>query len=175
MSAQAYRNLFTQETAPINVSFNANNAVFQVQKVDNFQHLLPKNNNDQSSVLSPILNANEYRAEFNATKDSSSQPSRARAIRKDKGVAAIQPYGKMRKPSIARNPIQPGSFMASARGASRAGGPHDEVGPKKRSRTEIVEENVYDKEGQKAMSVVNNPIFEKDETAGPGSQARRGQ
>ena len=175
MSASAYRKLFTKETTPINVSFNANNDVFQVQKVDNIQHLLSTGNDDQSSVLSPMINATDYRAEFFSTKDNSSQPSQARAARKDKGIAAVQHYGKSRKPAIARNPVQPGSFMASARGASRAGGPQEDAGPKKRSRTDFAEEGDNGKEGQKTMSVFNNPVFEKNKTAGPGSQACRDQ
>jgi hypothetical protein len=166
MPASAYRKLFSKETAPINVSFNANNVVFQVQKVDNFQHLLP--NDDQASVLSPMFKAADYHAEFVSTRDSSSQPSRARAAKKDKGIAAIQQHGKPRKPAIARNLVQPGSFMASARGASRDGGPQEEAGPKKRSRTEFAEARDDGKEGQKTMTVIDNLIFEKNETVGPG-------
>lgn len=174
MSAHAYRKLFAQEPAPINVSFNANNAVFQVQKVDKIQHLMPRDTNDQATVISPMVNAADYRATFVSTKDNSSQLNRARGARKDKAPAAVQHHAKTRKPVVARNLVQPGSFMASARGASRAGIHQEEAGPKKRSRTEIVEEGGNDKEGQKTMSVVNNPIFE-DKTAGPGNQACRGQ
>jgi hypothetical protein len=76
MSAQVYRKLFAQDSAPINVSFKANNTVFQVQKVDKIQHLLT-GHNAQSSVLSPTFNAADYSAEFVSTKDKASQPSRA--------------------------------------------------------------------------------------------------
>jgi len=175
MPASAYRKLFSKETTPINVSFNANNVVFQVQKVDNIQHLLSTGNDDQSSVLSPMFKVADYRAEFDSTKDNSSQPSRARAARKDKGAAAVQHHGKQRKPAIARNPVQPDSFMASARGANRVCGPQEEAGPKKRSRTDFAEEGDNGKEGQKTMFVFNNLVFEKNKTAGPGSQACRDQ
>lgn len=123
MSAHAYRKLFTQESAPINVSFKANNVVFQVQKVDKIQHLMSTDNDGQSPVLSPMFNVAECRADFVSTKDNNSQPSRARAAIKDKVVAAVQNHGKPRKQALAHNPVQPGSFMASACGASRAGGP----------------------------------------------------
>jgi len=93
--------------------------------VDNIQQLLPTGNDGQSSVLSPMFNVAKYRAEFVSTKDKASQPSRARAARKDKGAAAVQHHGKPHKPAITRILVQPGSFMASARGASRAGGPQD--------------------------------------------------
>jgi hypothetical protein len=79
-----------------------------------------------------------------------------------------------RKPAVGRSPIQAGSFMASARGLSRTGGSPDENGPKKRSRTDMVEEGDHGKEGQQAGAVYNNPVFE-DKTAGPGNQARREQ
>lgn len=87
----------------------------------------------------------------------------------------MQLHGKPRKPSLARNPVQPDSFMASARGANRAGGPQEDAGPKKRSRTETAEEGNKGKEVQKEMSVFNNPVFEKNETAGPVRQACREQ
>jgi len=51
--------------------------------------------------------------------------------------------------------------MASARGASRAGRPQEEFGPKKRSRTEIAEEGDNEKEGQKSMFVFNNQSLKK--------------
>jgi hypothetical protein len=65
--------------------------------------------------------------------------------------------------------VQPGSFMTSARG------PQEEAGPKKRSRIEFAEERDVGKEGQKIMLIIDNLIFEKNETAGPGRQARRDQ
>jgi hypothetical protein len=126
-------------------------------------------------VLSPTFKATDYRAEFVSTKDKAGQPSHVRAARKDKGAAAVQLHGKPRKPILARNPVQPDSFMASARGANRAAGPQDDVGPKKRSRTEAVEEGNNGKEVQKEMSVINNPVFEKNKTAGPARQACREQ
>jgi hypothetical protein len=175
MSAQAYRNLFAQETTPINVSFKANNVVFQVQKVDKVQQLLPTGHDGQSSMVSPTFNATNYHAALVSTKDKSAQPSRARAGRKDKAVAAVQNHGKPHSQVVRRNPVQPDSFMASARGANRAGGPQEDVGPKKRSRTEAAEEEDHGKEVQKDMSVFNNPVFEKNETAGPARQACREQ
>lgn len=173
MTSSAYRKFFSNEGAPINVSLNNNKAVFQVQKVGSIQHLLP---NDDQTVLSPMLNNTEFRAEFVSTKDSSSQPCRARASRKDKGILAVQHHGKPCRPTIACSPVQPRSFMASARGA-RAGEPQTEVGPKKRSRMDFAEKSDKDREGKKAMSVCNNPDFEKnDQTAGPGDgQACRKQ
>ena len=176
MSAHAYRKLFTNDSVPINVSFKTNNAAFQGQKVDNILQIGPTAIDEQSTVLSPVFNAIDYRAEFASNKDNSSQPSRARTARKDKVVAVSQSHGKPRKPALARVPAQPGSFMAAARGASRVNGPQDEAGPKKRSRTEKAEETVQEKERHKAMTVVNNPVFEKkEETAGPGNQACRDQ
>jgi len=158
------------------VSFKANHAVFQGQTVDNVLQLGPTAIDEQSSVLPPVFTALDYRAEFASNKSNSSQPSRARTARKDKAVAIPQSHGKPRKPALARAPVQPGSFMAAARGASRENGPQDEAGPKKRSRTEIADENVQDKEGHKAMTVFNNPVFDKkEETTGPGHQACRDQ
>ena len=146
------------------------------QTVDNVLQLGSTAIDEQSSVLPPVFTALDYRAEFASNKSNSSQPSRARTARKDKAVAIPQSHGKPRKPALARAPVQPGSFMAAARGASRENGPQDEAGPKKRSRTEIADENVQDKEGHKAMTVFNNPVFDKkEETTGPGHQACRDQ
>jgi len=176
MSAHAYRKLFSTDPAPINVSLKTNNDAFQGQMVDNMLQIRPTTNIQQSSILSPVFNAVDNRAELASNKDNSSQLSRARSARKDKAVAVSQSHGKPRKPAVVRMPAQPGSFMAAARGASKVIGPHDEVGSKKRSRTENTEENVHEKEGHKAMTVVNNPVFEKkEETAGPGHQACRDQ
>lgn len=174
LSAQTYRKLFAQETAPINVSFNANNAVFQVQKVDTIQQLTSKKYDDQTTVLFPLITAADYRTTFTSTKDSSSQLTRARAARKEKAPATIQHHAKLRKPIVARNPVQPGSFLASTRGASRVGAHQEEAGPKKRSRTGTAEDDHNDREGQQPMSGVNNPNHE-DKTAGPGNQACLGQ
>lgn len=137
MSAQVYRQLFAKETTPFNVSFKNNNSDFQVQRVDKAQQLMTAG---QSSAMVPTFKATEYRAEFAATKDMASQASRGRATRKEKGVAIVQSHGKPRKSIIARSIVQPDSFMASARGANRVGGPQEDVGPKKRSRTEMAKE-----------------------------------
>jgi hypothetical protein len=154
---------------PINAIFNNNNAVRKVQKVDQFQNLMPIGH-DEQSVLSPVIKAGGDRATFDSAKDKSCLPSRAKPPRKDKAAAAVQSYGKPRRQAVVRSPVQPDSFMASARGASRAGGPQDENGPKKRSRTEIADEGDQGKVVLQAGSVFNNPVFEKNETAGPGSQ-----
>lgn len=177
MTGTDYRRLFTKESAqlPINAAFSANNCVIQVQKVDQLQTLMNKGNKDQSSALSPIFTANDYRPAF-STKDKNCQPSRAKPDRKNKAATAVQVHGKPRKPPLVRNPVQPGSFMAAARGASRASGPVEENGPKKRSRTDFAEEEEQRKEGQKAVDGFNNPLFENNkESAGPGHQACRDQ
>jgi len=72
MSAHNYRKLFTQKSAPINVSVKANNVVFQVQKVDKIQHLMSTGNDGQSSVLSPMFNVVDFRVAFVSTKDKNS-------------------------------------------------------------------------------------------------------
>lgn len=91
-----------------------------------------------------------------------------------KAPATSQHQAKLRKPIVARNPVQPGSFMASARGASRVGTHQEEAGPKKRSRTDTTDDDHNDREGQQPMSGVNNPNH-VDKTAEPGKQACRGQ
>jgi len=88
--------------------------------------------------------------------------SRARNARKEKVVASVQHHGNPRKQALARNPVQPGSFMVSARENNVCD-------------HEIAEEGDHEKEGQKTMYVFNNPVFEKNETSGPGSKACRDQ
>lgn len=61
--------------------------------------------------------------------------------------------------------------MASAHGASRAGGPQEENMPKKRFRTEFDEEGDQGKEVHKVVYAFNNPVFVKNETAGPSNQS----
>lgn len=111
-------------------------------------------------------NALEFRAAFN--KEKHAQPSRAKSGRKLKAVA-------QRQPAVVRSPIQPDSFMASARGLPS--GPSKM--PQKRSRIEEQQE-VEDMQALQARKnndvvvVRNNPVFESnDESAGPGHQACR--
>jgi len=177
MTGPSFRKLFGNNFAPINVAFKGNNDVIQVQKVDQIQNLTSKDNNWQSSVLSDVFNVVDYRVVFDSTKEKSTQPSRVKPTRRDKAVAIIQVHGKHNKPALVRSPVVPGSFLASARGASRAHGPQEENGPKKRSRTEFVEEGDQGKEVQKVVSVFNNLVFflKKNEATGPGHQACRDQ
>jgi hypothetical protein len=170
MTSAEYRKLFDKNAVPINVVFKSNHTVIKVQKVDQFQNLL-SNGNEEQSIVSPTFKAARTGAASGSARDKNCLPSRAKPPRRDKAVVVSQALGKARKPAVGRSPIQPGSFMASARGFSRAGGSPNDNGPKKRSRTDTAEEGDHGKEGQQAGAVYNNPDFE-DKTAGPGSQAR---
>jgi len=88
-----------------------------------------------------------YRAAFDSTRDKSCQPSRAKPPRRDKDAATVQSHGKPRRQALVRSPVQPCSFMASARGASRASGSQEENGPTERSKTVIAEEGDQGEEG----------------------------